>query len=144
MREYVIDILTHKANPVVYEKQIENAGTKKQKNIWTKKYLNWDQVNPPTGLLDWSDSDSDNEVALLDMNNDYIMENADQIIDAVVNKLIRSGHHTVEFVMSNNQVRGAYKRYLTSILIRNAKPPPPSNPPPALPQEELDQEEDLS
>lgn len=56
---------------------------------------------------------------------DYIRENAvniraraDEIIDEGVRSLIMDGYFGIEFVMSNNQVRGAFKRYLPEILMR--------------------------
>lgn len=56
---------------------------------------------------------------------DYIRENAvsiraraDEIIDEGVRSLIVDGYFGIEFVMSNNQVRGAFRRYLPEILMR--------------------------
>lgn len=56
---------------------------------------------------------------------DYIRENAvtiranaDAIIDEGVRSLIVDGYFGIEFVMSNNQVRGAFRRYLPEILMR--------------------------
>lgn len=47
-----------------------------------------------------------------------IKHEADYWIDMAVSRLIQDGYYGVEFVMANNQVRGAFKRYLNDILIR--------------------------
>lgn len=59
-------------------------------------------------------------VSMLLDNEDYIQHKADMFIDMGVNKLIREGYYGIETVMCNNQVRNGVKRYLTSILIRDA------------------------
>jgi len=47
-----------------------------------------------------------------------IKRDADYWIDMAVSRLIQDGYYGVEFVMANNQIRGAFKRYLNDILIR--------------------------
>jgi len=47
-----------------------------------------------------------------------VKRDADFWIDTVVSRLIQDGYYGVEFVMANNQVRGAFKRYLNDILLR--------------------------
>lgn len=54
----------------------------------------------------------------INMNRMYIDKHALQIVDTAVSQMIEQGIYGVEFVMSNNQVRSAYKNYLPSILIR--------------------------
>lgn len=116
LSNYVFELLTVKGNPLRFYKDFEN-----KKIVWKNKQIEWEEVNPPTGLLDWSDSDSDRQIALIKLNKEYIQTHADEIIDTVVEQLIESGIFTVEFIMSNNQVRTAYKRYLSSIIIRNVR-----------------------
>jgi len=48
-----------------------------------------------------------------------VKQDADYWIDDTVNHMIRQGWFGVEFVMSNNQIRSAFKRYLDSIVIRH-------------------------
>lgn len=65
---------------------------------------------------------------LVDLNRTYIKKKADEYIDRAVESLIERGYYGLEFVISNNQVRNGYKKYLPSIIIRHglASPPPPS------------------
>lgn len=88
-------------------------------NVWTKVLkvdakFHWVKTvafgNPLTPV--------DTQNRIIDVNTQWILEHADTIVDSVVNKLIREGYYQVEFVLSNNQVRSAYKRYLPSIIIR--------------------------
>lgn len=52
-------------------------------------------------------------------NREWIQHNADTLIDAVVEELIEAGYYGIEFVISNNQVRNGYKKYLSAIIIRH-------------------------
>lgn len=57
---------------------------------------------------------------VFEANAEYIDSVADTYIDIAVNKLIRAGYFGIETVICNNQVRNGVKKYLASILIRNA------------------------
>lgn len=68
---------------------------------------------------------AETEDGLMTNTGDHIRENAvtirnkaDQMIDEAVRSLITDGYFGIEFVMSNNQVRGAFRRYLPEILLR--------------------------
>lgn len=63
-------------------------------------------------------SDHDIQV-FMDRHGWIVKQDADWWIDQSVTALIRRGYFGVEFVMSNNQIRSAFKRYLDSIIIRN-------------------------
>lgn len=53
-------------------------------------------------------------------NAEDIRKRWEIILDEAVKSLIRHGYYGVEFVVSNNQVRNAFKRYLPEILYRTA------------------------
>lgn len=144
LTEVVLEHLTHKGQPCLLLKTIENPGEKNQTIVWKKQISDWETIHPNTHMEDYADTDTDRSVALMEKNEEFIQSNADMLVDKVVNKLIRSGYYTVEFVMSNNQVRGAYKRYLTSICIRNVRqsqevrPPTQVNSSSPYPEEEIE------
>lgn len=54
-------------------------------------------------------------------NAEEIRQFWEPILDDAVKSLINKGYYGVEFVVSNNQVRSAFKRYLPEILYRAAK-----------------------
>jgi len=54
------------------------------------------------------------------VNADDIRQSWELILDEAVKSLIIQGYYGVEFVVSNNQVRNAFKRYLPEILYRTA------------------------
>ena len=51
-------------------------------------------------------------------NNTQLCKEAEWWVDQAVRSLILKGYYGVEFVMSNPQVRFAFKRYLPQILLR--------------------------
>lgn len=57
--------------------------------------------------------------------------------DAAVSKLIREGYYGVEFVMSNPQVRTAFRKYLPDILYRTYNAPKIQSTNPVAPQEDV-------
>lgn len=113
---YVTDLLNHKGLPQVYFREL--TGTKKNQTIvWKPEIKDWLTLDP-NGLYQ---TDIDRQVQLLKLNREYLQHSAERIMDNVVEEMIEEGYYTVEFIMSNNQVRTAYKKYLTSIVIRNVK-----------------------
>lgn len=52
-------------------------------------------------------------------NRRWIEKHADKLIDRAVSELIEEGYYGIEFVISNNQVRNGYKKFLCSIIIRH-------------------------
>lgn len=61
-------------------------------------------------------------IALNILNNaEEIRRQWEPILDDAVKSLVIKGYYGVEFVVSNNQVRSAFKRYLPEILYRAAK-----------------------
>jgi len=66
----------------------------------------------------WEASEGDFQV-FMNHHGWIVKRDADWWIDQSVNALIRRGYFGVEFTMANNQIRGAFKRYLDSIIIRN-------------------------
>lgn len=60
-----------------------------------------------------------NMIVFMEHHGWMVKQDADWWIDQSVTALIRRGYFGVEFVMSNNQIRSAFKRYLDSIIIRN-------------------------
>jgi len=66
----------------------------------------------------WAASNEDIRV-FMNCHGFVVKQDADYWIDDTVNHMIRQGWFGVEFVMSNNQIRSAFKRYLDSIVIRH-------------------------
>lgn len=82
---------------------------------------NWKQADP----LDT------NELDLLSSCRSQIKCHWETILDEAVETLIYQGYYGVEFVVSNPQIRTAFKKYLPAILYRtynarNQAPPPPA------------------
>lgn len=68
----------------------------------------------------WSASDPlvTDELLLLDKYSFEIKRDWEKILDTAVSSLIYQGFYGVEFVVSNPQVRTAFKKYLPAILYR--------------------------
>lgn len=105
----VLEILVLKNEPYQYAKL---GGT------WRRTVLDWPAGMEPT---DKTDRQTDWVAWLVNKNKEYLKANAESLVDEVVETLIESGYMMVEFIMANNQVRTAYKKYLPSICIRNAR-----------------------
>lgn len=107
---YVMDSLIRDSVPIIYQSHLKIERSQK------KPMITW--VPRPATMLELH-GDGNGKVNLLNLNRSWLQANADTIVDSVVATLIEQGYHTTEFVMSNLQVRTAYKKYLTSICIRN-------------------------
>lgn len=105
----VLEILVLKNEPYQYAK----LGS-----TWRRTVLDWPTDMTPT---DRQDRQTDWTAWLVNKNKEYLKANAESLVDEVVENLIESGYMMVEFIMANNQVRTAYKKYLPSIVIRNAR-----------------------
>lgn len=70
------------------------------------------QQNPEADPLDTDELD------LIEKSEYAIANNWEQILDRAVRMLIYQGYYGVEFVVSNPQVRTAFRKYLPAILYR--------------------------
>lgn len=68
--------------------------------------------------LEIEDPSSIEDTELLSRCETQIRENWENILDDAVNSLILQGYYGVEFVVSNPQVRTAFKKYLPAIMYR--------------------------
>jgi len=66
----------------------------------------------------WAESENDLHV-FMNHHGFIVRQDADWWIDTTVRSMIQCGYFGVEFTMANNQIRGAFKRYIDSIIIRN-------------------------
>lgn len=66
----------------------------------------------------WEASENDLQV-FMSHHGWIVRQDADWWIDTTVRSMIQCGYFGVEFTMANNQIRGAFKRYIDSIIIRN-------------------------
>lgn len=112
LTDKVLEILIHKGNPCIY--------TRAPDKTWKREVRDWPDGYEPTDRQDRQTT------WLITRNKDYLKAHAESLVDEVVESLIESGYMMVEFIMANNQVRTAYKKYLPSICIRNASQTPPS------------------
>lgn len=69
------------------------------------------------------------ECEMISRNSDYILRHWETYLDQAVNILIYQGYYGVEFVVSNPQIRTAFRKYLPAILYRtyhgrSIHPPP--------------------
>lgn len=110
LTDKVLEKLLHKNNPCTF--------TRDAQKTWKRSVGDWPDGLEPT---DRQDRQTDWTTWLITRNKEYLKANAEQIVDEVVEHLIESGYMMVEFIMANNQVRTAYKKYLPSICIRNAR-----------------------
>lgn len=125
LTEYIIEeVLTRKGEPLQYSLN---------KKTWSSEVID---------IENFYSADPDSRIKLIEKNEQYLEANSETIIDKVVNKLIREGFMTVEFIMSNNQVRTAYKKYFASICIRNVRQAQARNSSP--PEETLNEEVSVS
>lgn len=69
---------------------------------------------------DWKQADplDTNELDLIQSCRAQIKQNWETILDEAVEALIYQGYYGVEFVVSNPQIRMAFKKYLPAILYR--------------------------
>lgn len=77
--------------------------------VTLSRCYNWLKIEDPSSIED---------VELLSRCETQIRENWENILDDAVNTLILQGYYGVEFVVSNPQVRTAFKKYLPAIMYR--------------------------
>jgi len=107
LSDYVInEILTQGEQFVEYKRVYD---PEERKLVWK-----------PEPQVDYDRTELGHVVAIIKLNHAYLLANANSIVDKVVRQMITQGYFMVEFIMSNNQVRTAYKHYLPEIIIRNA------------------------
>ena len=92
-----------------YKESRIDTKSRKVETYWAHRTVSYTENN----------SDIEDSIQIIKANYQWILENAADIVDSVVRSMIRNRVYQVEFIMSNNQVSTAYKRYLPDILIRN-------------------------
>jgi len=110
LTDKVLEILVHKNQPCIYVQY--------SSKLWRREVMDWPEGLAPT---DRQDRQTNWTTWLITRNKDYLKFLAETLVDEVVENLIENGYMMVEFIMANNQVRTAYKKYLPSICIRNAR-----------------------
>lgn len=111
LTNYVIDyVLTQAEVFVEYQRSYD---IDERKLVWK-----------PVALDGYDRHNIAHRVSVINSNHAYLLANANNIVDRVVRQMITEGYFMVEFIMSNNQVRTAYKHYLPEIIIRNVTQTP--------------------
>lgn len=91
-----------------------------------------------------SENTKDRFYAWLQMENLKNKHFSESYIDAAVRTLILEGYFGIEFVMSNPQVRLAFKKYFCEIIIREYARPPQDSPTSSPPSQEQPQDENAA
>lgn len=91
-----------------------------------------------------SENTKDRFYAWLQMENLKNKHFSESYIDAAVRTLILEGYFGIEFVMSNPQVRLAFKKYFCEIIIREYARPTQDSPTSSPPSQEQPQDENAT